>query len=330
MEPFKINDPVLGDYEINEPLLLDLLHTKTIQRLKNIHQGGATYLVRKGRNGNRYEHSVGVMLLIRRLGGSVEEQAAGLLHDISHTAFSHVIDQVFSNLKETFHEEHQMWFLNSSDVPEILEKHKLDLNYIFNEDNWSILEQSQPDLCADRVDYTLRDLYNLGEITKKEINDFLVSLIIRKGKMVMDNIEQAIWFTEQYHKEVTELFMNPIEIYANNHLASTIREAMDHKILSIDDMLLKDDYQIIEQIEKSENEKLKKSIHELHLDIKVTNDKKNYDYQGFTKPRIVDPLVLDSNNLLVRCSSIAPKVTDLHAKVQAMAQEGIFVRKILN
>ena len=37
------------------------------------------------------------MLLIKKLGGSVEEQIAGLLHDVSHTAFSHVIDYVFDN-----------------------------------------------------------------------------------------------------------------------------------------------------------------------------------------------------------------------------------------
>ena len=43
----------------------------------------------------RYEHSVGVMLLARRVGGGLREQVAALLHDVSHTAFSHVIDHVF-------------------------------------------------------------------------------------------------------------------------------------------------------------------------------------------------------------------------------------------
>ncbi len=34
------------------------------------------------------------MMLVNRLGGSLEEQIAALLHDVSHTAFSHVIDYV--------------------------------------------------------------------------------------------------------------------------------------------------------------------------------------------------------------------------------------------
>jgi len=49
----------------------------------------------------RFDHSVGVMLLIRKLGAGsspasalLKEQVAALLHDVSHTAFSHVIDYV--------------------------------------------------------------------------------------------------------------------------------------------------------------------------------------------------------------------------------------------
>lgn len=88
-----VNDEIYGEYEV-EAVLQDLIQSKPVQRLKGIHQGGASYLVNPKWNVTRYEHSMGVMLLIRRLGGSIEEQIAGLLHDVSHTAFSHVIDFV--------------------------------------------------------------------------------------------------------------------------------------------------------------------------------------------------------------------------------------------
>jgi HD superfamily phosphohydrolase len=90
-----IYDEHYGEYEI-EDVLIELLHTKPVQRLKKVHQAGAAYLVNNEWNTTRYEHSIGTMLLVKKLGGTVEEQIASLLHDISHTAFSHVVDFVFN------------------------------------------------------------------------------------------------------------------------------------------------------------------------------------------------------------------------------------------
>src|SRR5579872_5841205 len=87
-----VHDDVYGTYNIHEPVLIDLLQSSAVTRLKGIHQGGSAYLVMKRRDNTRFEHSVGVMSLIRCLGGSLHEQIAGLLHDVSHTAFSHVVD----------------------------------------------------------------------------------------------------------------------------------------------------------------------------------------------------------------------------------------------
>lgn len=94
-----ISDKIYGEFEL-EKVLEDLIVSKPVQRLKGIHQGGASYLVNEKWNETRFDHSVGVMLLIKKLGGSIEEQIAGLLHDVSHTAFSHVVDFVFVNIKE--------------------------------------------------------------------------------------------------------------------------------------------------------------------------------------------------------------------------------------
>ena len=93
----KINDRVYGNQEINEAILLDLINSNSIKRLKDISQIGMPdeYLSFSGFS--RYEHSLGVMILLKRLRANLEEQVAGLLHDISHTPFSHVIDWVIGD-----------------------------------------------------------------------------------------------------------------------------------------------------------------------------------------------------------------------------------------
>ena len=70
---------------------------------------------------------LGVMALVQRLGGGLEEQIAALLHDVSHTAFSHVIDYVFhSHDSQGYHEEHKEAFMAGSDIPAALARHGYD------------------------------------------------------------------------------------------------------------------------------------------------------------------------------------------------------------
>ncbi|MEH6979544.1 HD domain-containing protein, partial [Bacillus pseudomycoides] len=160
-----ISDIIYGEFEVDK-VLEELILSKPVQRLKGVHQAGASYLINEKWNVTRFDHSVGVMLLIKKLGGSVEEQIAGLLHDISHTAFSHVIDFVFDNKDEDYHEKIYSTVIKNSEIPGILAKY--DYNYediLFDDSKWTLLEQSAPDLCADRVDYTLRDMYEYGYIS---------------------------------------------------------------------------------------------------------------------------------------------------------------------
>ena len=107
-----IKDIVYGDVEIDEPVLIELINSDALQRLKHINQAGASkYIMPKPVT--RFEHCVGAMILLKRLGASLEEQIAGLLHDVPHTAFSHVIDFVFKTCKldyldknHNYHEKH--------------------------------------------------------------------------------------------------------------------------------------------------------------------------------------------------------------------------------
>src|SRR5512141_2948426 len=115
------SDSIYGEIEIDESVLLDLVSTQALQRLRGVLQHGITALIGITPPVTRFDHSVGVLLLVRRLGGSLAEQIAALLHDVSHTAFSHVIDYVVDGHdSQSYHEEWKEPYLLGSDVPEIL------------------------------------------------------------------------------------------------------------------------------------------------------------------------------------------------------------------
>ncbi len=127
-----INDKIYSKFEITFPVVLELINTPAFQRIKNVSQFGIPdrYFYLNGFS--RYDHCLGVNIFLNKLGAPEEEQVAGLLHDISHTAFSHLIDWVVGdNQREDYQDKRHLLVLKEKEISEILEK------YGFNKEKFS-------------------------------------------------------------------------------------------------------------------------------------------------------------------------------------------------
>lgn len=320
----RIEDNIYGEFEI-EGVLEELINTKVVQRLKNIHQGGASYLVNPNWNVTRYEHSVGTMIFIKMIGGSIEEQIAGLLHDISHTAFSHVVDFALNKSNEDYHEEIFEKIVEASDIPKILTKYGYDYkDILYNEKKWTLLERSAPALCADRIDYTLRDMYSYGYISLVAIKNFLDSLEVKDGEIVINSINAAEWFVNTYYKEVIDFFLNPLGIYANDRLSKAIKFALSLNEITLDD-LLKDDNYVLNILKNSKNEEVISLIKSLNYDVKIVEDKDKYDIHQINKLRLIDPTVI-IDGITSRASEKSTLIKILGEKAMQKSKEGVFVK----
>jgi uncharacterized protein len=317
-----IRDDIYGVFEI-ESVLQELIRTSPIQRLKGIHQGGASYLVNPRWNVTRYEHSIGVMLLIRRLGGSLEEQIAGLLHDVSHTAFSHVIDFVLENESENFHEEIFEETIQRSDISRVLKNHGYSIDQIVNGD-YPLLEQPLPLLCADRIDYTLRDLFQYGYITKEEADSFLKSLSVRENTICIEGIDQAEWFVETYYKEVQDFFMNPLNVYGYDRLIKLLKEALRSNVITINDFMLEDE-EVLQKIKASRAVGLLSGYKAVVSPVKLEENDKSYDIHLKGKPRLIDPDVI-VNGEKIASSFVSDQIKEMNAKAERRALKGSYIK----
>lgn len=318
----QIIDELYGCFEI-DPVLDELIHCDAVQRLKKVHQGGAAFLVNSLWSGTRYDHSVGVMLLIKQLGGRVEEQILGLLHDVSHTAFSHVIDYVLGDESEAFHETIYEEIVAKSDIPIILNKYGYDCETILKM-NSQRLEAPLPLLCADRIDYTLRDLYNCGYVSLKEIQRFIKNLSFVDNQIVISSLEMAEWFTKVYYHEVIDYFMHPLNVYANHQMTRLLKEALDEKIINLDDFNQDDEY-LLNQIKRSGHYDLIKALNRINNEISLVEDEANYTIHRKLKPRMVNPLVW-LNDELKPVSELSTTSTELIQVTLQMLQKGIYLR----
>ncbi|MGE8054043.1 HD domain-containing protein [Bacillus mycoides] len=323
-----ISDVIYGEFKVDK-VLEELILSKPVQRLKGVHQAGASYLMNEKWNVTRFDHSVGAMLLIKKLGGSVEEQIAGLLHDVSHTAFSHVIDYVFDNENESYHEEIFSAVVKNSEIPAILSKHGYNYEDILLDDSkWTLLERSAPELCADRVDYTLRDMFTYGYISLEEAQDFLNDLIAVNGKMVLQSIEMAEWFTKTYYKEVIDFFMKPMNIYGNDMLAKTLKLALHKKIIHPDDFLL-EDHELIMKLRLCKDQEVDALLRKVHPSIEVKEDRNEYDLHQKNKVRLIDPPLFREGEV-VRSSVVSEKIRQMSDIAYEKAIRGMYVKVISN
>jgi hypothetical protein len=286
-----LSDPLYGTREIEEPLLLDLYRSQAVQRLAHIYQAGATAFVKSERNTTRLEHSVGVLLLLRRLGASVEEQAAGLIHDLPHTAFSHVVDFVFPNHEHAYHEEHREAFIATTDLPGVLQQQGVDWQWLAEAENFSLLEQPLPALCADRLDYFLRDGFALGRLDSAAVTTLLDHLQVWEGRIVVNDLEAARLLGERFIDLDDAIWCNVQEVGWYAIMARALRAAMAEGLLEEEDFWGTDEA-LMARLRATENEEVQRWLHLLRRDVDFVRVDEGGDLRVLPKVRAVDPPVL--------------------------------------
>ncbi|MCT4583672.1 MAG: HD domain-containing protein [Peptostreptococcaceae bacterium] len=316
----KIKDKLYGEFEI-EDILYEIIQSKTIQRLKNIHQGGASFLINKNWNVTRYEHSIGVMLLLRILNTSIEQQILGLIHDISHTAFSHVSDLVFEHKNEDYHEKIFDFVFDNSDVKTILKKHNINIKSLLKLES-KTLEYDLPALCADRVDYTLRDMYACNNIDSKFIKEFIDSLVLKENIICINSIQKSKEFLNLYCKEVIDYFMNEKNIYASFKLTNILKKAIKLNLITKEDFN-KDDYFVLEKIKS--NKELNDELNTINNDVQLEQNNINYDIHMKLKPRMIDPHTV-VNNKVYKLSELDSNSKSIIERNLDIIKKGIYLK----
>lgn len=227
-------DPIYGPYTISSPVVACLLQSSTLRRLGGVMQHGITALLGLTQPITRLQHSIGTMLLVSRLGGSLEEQIAALLHDVSHPAFSHVIDFVFGD--PHFHDRKKEWYLERSEIPALLAEHGFDWCHFLDDTTFPLLEQPAPRLCADRLDYFLRDSSALGILSTEQVQLILSGLIVREGRIGMSDREAARLAGLKYLEADAASWSNPQEALLYELTARAIRGGLAAGVLHEEDL----------------------------------------------------------------------------------------------
>ena len=168
-----INDPVFGFINIPKGLLYDIVRHPLLQRLTRIKQVGLSSVVYPGAQHTRFQHSLGAFYLMSEAitqlaskGNFIFDseaeavQAAILLHDIGHGAFSHVLEDTI--VKGIPHEEISLMLMERMNK-EVNGQLSLAIQIFKDEYPKRFLHQLvSGQLDMDRLDYLRRDSFYTG------------------------------------------------------------------------------------------------------------------------------------------------------------------------
>lgn len=179
-----------------------------------------------------------------------------------------------------------------------MQKHNLDINYIIDDSHFPLKETQLPDLCADRIDYSLRDAVCYTKITPHEIWEILESLTVVNNQRIFKNYAWA--------QKYADIFFHINDTYYSNFptaimfqtLSDYLKHASSKWYIHYDDFYTTD-AEVLAKIAPyhEQDEQLKLYRDRMNCRIKTTSNPEEYDAEVFCKSRVVDPLCMVDGEL---------------------------------
>lgn len=295
-------DTPYGTLVVNDPLAIDLIHSQPFQRLKEINQYGVVNFIVPTESYTRFDHSIGVYHLLIAHECSREEQIAGLLHDVSHTVFSHVGDYVFEekNPGSSYQDDIHLWYLETCGLSKILEKHDYTKEKIDHKNpSFLALDRPLPELCADRIEYNLQGGLLRNLLTREDFHKIHQSLSYKSGQWTIDSLECAQKLGACSLIMTETLWSSAWESLSYRLTAEALRHSFTISLVTFDEFHFSTDISVWEKLKNSTDPYIKErmdKIENIHSAFSLT-DHGNEDVLLKLKFRGIDPLVMTSKGI---------------------------------
>ncbi|MDQ5890749.1 MAG: uncharacterized protein QG604_623 [Candidatus Dependentiae bacterium] len=289
-------DSLFGPLHITEPLLIELITHPILERMRDVDQHGPATHFGAWPTFSRYDHSIGVFALLHLHNRPLIEQVAGLLHDASHTAFSHTADHLFKTGNEhAYQDSIHNWYLTKMGLDKLLARYGLTIEEI-NPDRpeFTALEQKSPKLCADRIHYNFHAGLVHGLITQEELHDMAKSL----------HFENDAWFfsNQEHGRKLAD-----ISLYYTEHclacaanlvwhcwLCKALEQAAKLKLITLEEIHFGTDSGILKKLANSSDPliiEMLKRCHNPHKHYCTVDTETDADLVDIPKLRAIDPLI---------------------------------------
>lgn len=216
--------------------------TPPVMRLKNVGMNcGCEYtkfpLFETIQPYSRFDHSLGVALIIWHFTESMEQALAGLFHDVTTPVFAHVVDFLNGDhLRQESTEAGVAECLAASpEIQALLDRYDLKTEQVADYHRYPVADNDSPALSADRLEYTLGNLFNYRFANLGQIRGFYEDLIVgtnERGEteLVFQSQDKAAAFTKAALNN-SRVYVADEDRFAMQALADLLRMAMERQVI---------------------------------------------------------------------------------------------------
>ena len=308
-------------YHVTVPeFLKEFAETKEMMRLKDIGMDcGCEYTAfsiwEDMYSYRRYEHSLGVALIVYHFTGDMKQTVAALLHDIASPVFAHVVD--FMNhdytTQESTEEKTREIIENSKEIMALLDKYGLSIDDVSDYHKYPIADNDTPRLSADRLEYTLENMIRFlkasGDVVREMYNDLTVGTNEESQPELMFVTPHLAHDFAAYALRNSRIYVSDPDRYSMERLAGILRKALENNVLDQSDLYATESH----VIEKLKNSEITSGDWQSYCELKKV--KKSCDQPDDSwlmiqaKKRYIDPLIRDKGRVSSVFEDCAEKIT---------------------
>ena len=192
---------------------------------------------------SRFDHSLGVALIVWHFTGSVEQTLAGLFHDVTTPVFAHVVDFLNGDHLRQESTEHGVadCLMASAEVRALLEKYDVSVEDICDYHRYPIADNDAPALSADRLEYTLGNLFNYGFVDLAQLRLLYEALVVGCDA---NGVTELVFRSPDAASAFAKLALRTALVYvadedrfAMEALALLLRQALERGVLQSVDLM---------------------------------------------------------------------------------------------
>lgn len=322
-----------GSETIDHPILEKLFDHPVLCRMKKIDQSGPLFYFNAAPKFTRYDHSVGVLVLLLKANVPLKQQIAGLFHDVSHTAFSHIADHLLfeSNLEHSYQDHIHLDFLKEMGVEDAIKKIMALEEMDPDRPEYCALERPHPNICADRLQYIVHTGVIFKKITKTQAKEIIDDVKFNGEDWYFNTVATAKTFAMLSVYFTKNLWGSPWNFIFYECFSRTLKRAIALDLIHIKDIQYGTDDYIMAILSQSTDPILQQQLEVLHsmrehfLETSFGDGEESWNVKP--KCRAVNPLINTPKGLKQLSSLDHSFAKELDA-IQKWCKKGYGVRLI--